>query len=343
MGLTERVDAALDAGRAPGMHGLVVLRDGQVVLERYGAGPDHRLDEPLGHVVFDRDTLHDLRSVSKSVVGLVYGIALREGLVPEVGAPLLASFPECSPAGREHLTIEHALTMTLGLEWNEDAPPTPARPTVRSPWSWPPDRHRYVLERPVVEEAGKRWHYCGGASALIGEIITRGAGAAARRVRRRPALRPARHHPVRVVQGRRRRHQGRVRAAAASGGPGRDRAARARRRPRHRAPLLDRGDPAPPGRPRRRHPLRLPVVPPRRPGPGHRQRRPAPPHRPGRPVGGGGDGRRVRPGAIERRSGPGRRPRPLTPRSGRRGPPRAAPRLRGGGPRWRCGRRPPLP
>ncbi|MET8864491.1 serine hydrolase [Nonomuraea sp. NPDC004580] len=175
VGLTERVAAVLEAGRAPGLHGLVVLRDGQVVLERYGAGPDHRLDEPLGHVVFDRDTLHDLRSVSKSVVGLVYGIALREGLVPEVGASLLASFPECPPAGREHLTIEHALTMTLGLDWNEDAPYTSAANSEIA-MELARDRHRYVLERPVVEAAGKRWHYCGGASALIGEIITRGAG-----------------------------------------------------------------------------------------------------------------------------------------------------------------------
>ncbi|TMS00525.1 serine hydrolase [Nonomuraea basaltis] len=39
-----------------------------------------------------------------------------------------------------------------------------------------PDRYRYVLERPVIEEAGKRWLYCGGASALIGGIIARGTG-----------------------------------------------------------------------------------------------------------------------------------------------------------------------
>ncbi|GAA2213097.1 serine hydrolase domain-containing protein [Nonomuraea monospora] len=173
--MVERVDAVLDRGEAPHLHGLVVLRGGQVMLERYGAGEDHALNVPLGHVTFDRDTLHDLRSVSKSVVGLVYGIALAEGLVPEPGEPLVRQFPEYGVTGRDHLTVEHALTMTLGIEWDEQLPYTdPANSEVAMELA--PDRHRYVLERPVVEEAGKRWHYCGGAAALIGEIITRGAG-----------------------------------------------------------------------------------------------------------------------------------------------------------------------
>ncbi|MEV4168083.1 serine hydrolase [Nonomuraea sp. NPDC049709] len=177
--MSERVDEVLRAGKAPNLHGLVVMRGGEVVIERYGAGADYHLGDALGEVVFDRDTLHDLRSVSKSVVALVYGIALREGLVPAPGESLVRQFPEypdlVADPGRAHLTVEHALTMTLGLEWREDLPYTdPANGEIAMELA--PDRHRYVLERPVVEEAGKRWNYSGGASALIGEIITRGAG-----------------------------------------------------------------------------------------------------------------------------------------------------------------------
>ncbi|MEV0613351.1 serine hydrolase [Nonomuraea sp. NPDC050404] len=177
--MAQRVDEVLASGKAPYAHGLVVLRGGQVEIERYAAGHDYALNEPLGHVEFDRDTLHDLRSVSKSVVGLVYGIALREGLVPEPGEPLLRQFPEhedlAADPRRASLTIEHALTMTLGIEWKEDLPYTdPANGEIAMELA--PDRHRYVLERPIVEEAGLRWQYCGGATALIGEIITRGAG-----------------------------------------------------------------------------------------------------------------------------------------------------------------------
>ncbi|WP_223166717.1 serine hydrolase domain-containing protein [Nonomuraea sp. SYSU D8015] len=177
--MAERVDAVLREDRAPGFHGLVVMRGGEVVLERYGAGIDHRLGDSLGHVEFGRDTLHDLRSVSKSVVALLYGIALDEGLVPEPRAGLVEQFPEypdlVADRERTHLTIEHALTMTLGLDWDESAPYTsPANSEIAMELA--PDRYRYVLERPVVEEAGKRWLYCGGATALIGGLIARGAG-----------------------------------------------------------------------------------------------------------------------------------------------------------------------
>ncbi|MEU6785807.1 serine hydrolase [Nonomuraea angiospora] len=177
--MAERVDEILSTGKAPNFHGLVVMRGGEIVLERYGAGPDHRLGDSLGHVEFDRDTLHDLRSVSKSMVALLYGIALGEGLVPEPGAPLVAQFPEypdlVADPERAQLTVEHALTMTLGLEWDESVPYTsPANSEIAMELA--PDRYRYLLERPVVEEAGKLWHYCGGASALLGGLIARGAG-----------------------------------------------------------------------------------------------------------------------------------------------------------------------
>jgi CubicO group peptidase (beta-lactamase class C family) len=179
MGIAERIDAVVRAGAAPGLHGVVVMRGGEVVAERYGAGEDYRLNDALGQVVFDRDTLHDVRSVTKSVVALLYGVALGEGLVPEPGARLVEQFPLypdlVGDSARAHLTVEHALTMTLGLDWNEDVPYTSAANSEIA-MEYAPDRYRYVLERPVVEEAGKRWRYCGGASALIGGLIAQGVG-----------------------------------------------------------------------------------------------------------------------------------------------------------------------
>ncbi|NUR91038.1 MAG: serine hydrolase, partial [Nonomuraea sp.] len=179
MGIAERVQAVVDAGKAPGLHGVVVVRGGETVVEHYGAGPDHVLNEALGHVVFDRDTPHDVRSVTKSVVALLYGVALRDGLVPEPAARLVDQFPEhpdlAADPRRARLTVEHALTMTLGLDWNEDVPYTsPDNSEIAMELA--PDRNRFVLERPIVEEPGKRWRYCGGASALIGALVARGAG-----------------------------------------------------------------------------------------------------------------------------------------------------------------------
>ncbi|WP_219465026.1 serine hydrolase domain-containing protein [Nonomuraea rhizosphaerae] len=175
----ERVDGVVRDGRAPGLHGLVVVEHGATVVERYGEGEDHCLGDPLGHVVFGPETLHDIRSITKSVVSLLYGIALADKQVPEPQESLLAQFPEypdlAEDPRRTRLTVEHALTMTLGLEWDESAPYTSVANSEIA-MEHAPDRHRFVLERPIVEEPGQLWRYCGGASALLGRIITNGTG-----------------------------------------------------------------------------------------------------------------------------------------------------------------------
>jgi hypothetical protein len=38
--MAERVDEVLRSGKAPNLHGLAVMRDGQVLVERYSAGRD---------------------------------------------------------------------------------------------------------------------------------------------------------------------------------------------------------------------------------------------------------------------------------------------------------------
>jgi CubicO group peptidase (beta-lactamase class C family) len=176
--LGRRLDALLASGRVRNLHGLVILRHGQLILERYGVGRDHAWGTDLGIVTFEPRTLHDLRSVTKSITALLYGIALQCGLVPEPQAPLLRSFPEYAELAddpdRQALRIEHALTMTLGLDWNERVPYTsPANSEIAMEMA--ADRYRYVLERPLVEPPGQRWHYCGGATALLGRLIVKGA------------------------------------------------------------------------------------------------------------------------------------------------------------------------
>ncbi|XVU30595.1 serine hydrolase domain-containing protein [Actinoplanes sp. CA-054009] len=177
--MRERLDEALDDGQLDGLHGVVVVERGRVVLEHYGAGRDFSWADDLGVVQFGPKVLHDVRSVTKSVTALLYGIALGEGLVPAPDEPLLRHFPgypdlAADPA-RSRLTVEHVLTMTLGLEWREDPPyDSPANAEIAMEMA--ADRYRFVLERPVVGLPGERWSYCGGASALLGKLIADGTG-----------------------------------------------------------------------------------------------------------------------------------------------------------------------
>jgi CubicO group peptidase (beta-lactamase class C family) len=174
-----KLDAGVDAGLLPKLHTVAVSRHGKLVFERYFAGHDEKILQDLGHVEFGPETLHDCRSVTKSVVGLLYGIALGRGLVPAPEASLFAQFPEYADLGadpeRRKRTMAHALTMTLGMEWDESKPYTSTENSEIA-MEVAPDRYRFVLERPIVGEPGEAWIYSGGAVALLGGIIERGTG-----------------------------------------------------------------------------------------------------------------------------------------------------------------------
>jgi CubicO group peptidase (beta-lactamase class C family) len=175
----EQLDAAVASRRTWNLHGIVIARRGRLVLERYYAGDDYSWGQPLGRVAFGPDTLHDLRSVTKSVTSLLYGIALAQGRVPPPEAPLLAQFPEypdlAADPKRAAITVGHVLSMTMGTDWNEQLPYTTPENSEFA-MELAPDRYRYVLERAVVEPPGKTWIYSGGATALLGHMIARGTG-----------------------------------------------------------------------------------------------------------------------------------------------------------------------
>ncbi len=177
--LGDRIDQAYQSGVLPDLHAVLVQRRGETVAERYFTGEDNAWGRDLGTVTFSATTLHDLRSVTKSIVSLLYAIALERGEVPGPETPLLASFPQYADLAddphRAAWTVGHALNMTLGTEWNEDLPYTdPANSEIAMETA--PDRWRFILERPIDAPAGTVWRYNGGASALIGHIIERGSG-----------------------------------------------------------------------------------------------------------------------------------------------------------------------
>ena len=175
----ERLSQALQSGRLDGLHTLLASQGGNLLVEYYGRGEDEIWGRPIGVIGFGPDVLHDARSVSKSVVALVYGIALAAGKVPPPEAKLYEQFPryrDLASPDRDRLTIHHALSMTLGLEWDEltvsyDDPRNSAMVMEAAP-----DRLRFVLARQVVSEPGVKWTYCGGATALLAHLIAKGTG-----------------------------------------------------------------------------------------------------------------------------------------------------------------------
>jgi CubicO group peptidase (beta-lactamase class C family) len=178
--LEARLDKAIAEKRAWNLHSVIIVRNGRLVLERYFDGQDDARGRPLGMVSFNADTLHDLRSASKSIVGLLYGIALAAGRVPSPDERLMRSFPEyadlVTDPDRSRWTVHHVLSMTMGTDWDELSVPYTDPSNSEIAMDRAPDRYRYVLSRPVVMEPGKRWIYSGGATALLGRIIAKGMG-----------------------------------------------------------------------------------------------------------------------------------------------------------------------
>jgi len=162
-------------------HGVVVRQAGQTLAEAYFAGSD----KPGGawisrEVQFGPDTLHDLRSISKSVVALLVGIAQGRGLMGELSRPVFDFFPEHAnlvTPERRALTVQHLLDMSTGWQWDETSHSyaDPRNSELRMTLAWDPLRH--VLDLPLVAAPGTRWTYCGGATLVLAEILERQAGA----------------------------------------------------------------------------------------------------------------------------------------------------------------------
>ena len=171
----------LAAGDAQ-IHAVLVARRGKLLFERYFRGPDEIPGGIFGHhvesVVFDADTLHDIKSASKSVASLAIGIAIERGLIPSVNEPIFSFFPELSDLRspeKDRIQLVHALTMSMGLKWVEATPATgDDNDEVRMHRA--SDQCRYVLGLPVTAPAGEGFFYNTGALALVSAIIHKATG-----------------------------------------------------------------------------------------------------------------------------------------------------------------------
>lgn len=169
--LDEVVARALDGQL--NLHALLVERHGRLVVEAYRRGKDRTVFELFTHTRdFGPETCHDVRSVGKSVLGLLVGIALDQGRIRSAGAPVLDAFPECGGRAAPGITVAHLLAMSSGLEWQEGGPGRDDEHRLMWAWSVP----RTVLGRPLAAAPGATFTYNSGGTALLAELLTRATG-----------------------------------------------------------------------------------------------------------------------------------------------------------------------
>jgi CubicO group peptidase (beta-lactamase class C family) len=104
----DQAPALIDSSNT-GVSALLVMRHGKPVMERYWNG-------------YDKDTLHDLRSATKSITSLLVGVAIDEhalGGVDDTLAQWLSADYPGAPVLSRGLVLENLLTMQSGLECND--------------------------------------------------------------------------------------------------------------------------------------------------------------------------------------------------------------------------------
>jgi len=168
----------LDGLSGSNIHSVLVARQGMLAFEHYRKGSDNAWAEQLTDAIHGPTTLHDMRSVSKSVTSLLVGIAVDRKLISSIDEPVFKYFPEYADlrtTQKDRVTIRHLLTMSAGLRWNENLPYTnPNNSEVAMLRS--ADRWRFALEPPVVDDPGSDWNYSGGCTELLGAIVRKSTG-----------------------------------------------------------------------------------------------------------------------------------------------------------------------
>ena len=160
------------------IHSLLVVKDDKLVFEEYFSGKDESWGEDLGIVDFGSDTLHDMRSVTKSITSALVGIAISEGKISDVDSSVFELFPnylDQIAADKKPLTLHHILTMSTGLDWFEPIDYTnPGNDEIRMIGS--PDPVAFTLGRSLRTEPGQTFQYNGGLPTLLGHLLEKGYG-----------------------------------------------------------------------------------------------------------------------------------------------------------------------
>ena len=143
----------------PQLRGLIVARDGEVLVRQgfRGYAPDEKTN---------------IKSLSKTVLSALVGIAIARGVLMSTSQPIASLLADALPAAADprlkRVTLGHLLSMRAGLESTSD--------DRYGAWIAAPDQVRFALGRPFVAEPGGDYLYSTGNTHLLSAILTRASG-----------------------------------------------------------------------------------------------------------------------------------------------------------------------
>lgn len=173
---TEALEAMMDAvlaGDFDVIDSIAIVRGGELVFDETIRTTLADNDADVGNTVL---AMHAQFSVSKSITSLVVGIAIDAGHIASVDVPYLGLFPytdyENWDERKNDITLEHVLTMQLGLQWNEFDPPY-SSPDNR--WNRfyfnEHDFAKALLDLPMAADPGTEFAYNTAATVSLGQAV----------------------------------------------------------------------------------------------------------------------------------------------------------------------------
>lgn len=159
---------SINLGAYPNIHSVLILHNNKLVYENYWPGYDENRETNFSGVVnHHRDSLHDVRSITKSVVSSAVMIALAQGKIKSLDQKIFDFFPEYSRLAngvKQQITIRHLLTMSAGLDWNESYNDSMKMESIA-------DTYKLILRKSMVDSPGERFEYRSSYTQLLSRIV----------------------------------------------------------------------------------------------------------------------------------------------------------------------------
>ena len=159
----EDIDRFMQAAR---FSGVLVIKNGEIVLERYAFGRKPQ----------DRWTSF---SVAKSVTAVLLGAALQDGHIKSLDEPVTTYVPQLSGSGYDGVNIRQLITMTSGVKWNEDYADMNSDVARASAWPGEPGMNplvSYMRRLPREAEPGTKFVYKTGETDMAGLLVANAVG-----------------------------------------------------------------------------------------------------------------------------------------------------------------------
>jgi CubicO group peptidase (beta-lactamase class C family) len=149
----------IDSIHASDVHAVLIARHGKLVLEEYFHGTNP--DEP-----------HDTRSAAKSLMSILVNVAKVPASTPVYEA---MNYPTSDPR-KKAMTLKHLLTMSSGLDCDDNDDNSPGREDTIAEQKEQPDWYLYTLALKNIREPGEKSVYCSCQANLAGGVVGRKSG-----------------------------------------------------------------------------------------------------------------------------------------------------------------------